>query len=89
MREVKYITTRILENSNGDKKGKIRVVVYKDEPSTAYVRYICPECGYQEETSLPWKKPLIVKCSNCGYKMKIVNLLRQFKKERKSNKQYS
>lgn len=86
MREVKYITTRVLENSKGEKKGKIRVIVYKDEPNIACVRYLCPECNHQEETTLPWKKPLIVKCSNCEYKMKIVNLLRQFKKERKKNK---
>lgn len=73
MGEYKYVTNRILENKKGEEKGKIRVLV-KADSNTAEVSYVCPECGFSEETKKEWKRPFSVKCSKCGFLMRLPRL---------------
>jgi len=81
--KIKYITTRDLKNSRGEVKGKIRVLVWKNS-DVANVHYKCPECGHEERTTKPWKRPFSVKCSNCGYLIRVPRLKSEIKKELKS-----
>ena len=77
MKEVKYITTRSLENG----KGKVRVVVFKDEPNIAYVKYKCPKCGYESELKKEWKRPFYFNCEKCNHKISVPRLLYEIKKK--------
>lgn len=83
MSNVRYLTTRELQNSEGKVTGMIKVLVPKDS-NDAKVKYTCPECGKGAETTEEWKKPFAVKCKFCGHSMKLVKLLAQFKKEKKA-----
>ena len=82
--KIRYITTRDLKNSKGEVTGKIRVLVLKGE-TEALVEYTCPECGYHEKTKKPWKRPFSVKCSNCGYLIRVPKLKTLIKKELKQS----
>jgi predicted RNA-binding Zn-ribbon protein involved in translation (DUF1610 family) len=79
---IEYITTRNLENREGEIKGKIRVLKLK-EAEFAKVEYVCPECGFEEKTEKEWKKPFSINCSNCGFLMRIKSLRYEIKKMRK------
>ena len=83
--KIAYITTRDLKNSKGEVTGRIRVLVLKGE-TDAYVEYTCPECGYHEKTRKPWKRPFSVKCSNCGYLIRVPRLKNEIKKELKASR---
>ncbi|MCD6402919.1 MAG: hypothetical protein J7K98_01160 [Candidatus Aenigmarchaeota archaeon] len=82
--KIRYITTRDLKNSKGEVTGKIRVLVLKDSDE-AMVSYTCPECGYTEKTTKKWKRPFSVRCSNCGYLIRVPRLKNEIKKELKTN----
>lgn len=82
----KYITNRTLLNRKGEEKGKIRVVV-KNGSNTAETDYTCPECGHSEHLNLTWKKPFNVKCTKCGFLVKIARLKDEMKKEKKKHKE--
>lgn len=69
MDEIRYVTTRVLENSSGQSKGRIRILVLKDE-TDASVDYTCPECGFGEKKRQLWERPFNVKCGKCGYLIK-------------------
>jgi len=84
-KKLEYITTRELENSAGKITGKIRVIMWKGE-NVAHVDYTCPECGFSEKTTVPWKKPFSVKCGNCGYLIRVPRLKTLIKKELKAVK---
>ena len=58
---IQYITNRELKNSKGEIKGKVRIIKYKEE-KLARVKYKCPECGYEGEMKLPFKKPFRFSC---------------------------
>ncbi|MBI3413017.1 MAG: hypothetical protein HY051_02990 [Candidatus Aenigmarchaeota archaeon] len=83
MSNVKYLTTRELQNDEGKVTGMIKVLVPKDS-NDAKVKYVCPMCVKGAETTEEWKKPFSVKCGFCGHTMKLSNLLAQFKKEKKA-----
>ena len=83
MSNVKYLTTRELQNDKGEVTGMIKVFVPKDS-NNAKVKYTCPMCLKGAETTEEWKKPFAVKCKFCGHNMKLVKLLAQFKKEKKA-----
>jgi len=80
-----YITNRTLEDENGKVTGKIRVLVRKGS-TTAEVDYICPKCKHNEHTEKEWKKPFSVKCSACGYLIRVPSLKSQIKREKKKAK---
>lgn len=79
---IEYITTRNLENSSGQIKGKIKIIKTKEEPE-ATIEYTCPECGFTETKKDVWKKPFSIKCSKCGFLIKVSSLKSAIKKERK------
>jgi ssDNA-binding Zn-finger/Zn-ribbon topoisomerase 1 len=81
---IEYITTRNLENSSGKITGKIRIIKNKGE-SKANVEYICPECNFTENKKEVWKKPFSIRCSKCGYLIKVPSLRTEIKKMRKQN----
>ncbi|MFH0890347.1 MAG: hypothetical protein V1836_04395 [Candidatus Aenigmatarchaeota archaeon] len=83
MSNVRYLTSRELTNDKGEMTGSIKVLVPKDT-NTAKVKYVCPMCLKSEETTEEWKKPFSIKCKFCGYTMKLLKLLAQFKKEKKA-----
>ncbi|MEM7821266.1 MAG: hypothetical protein QXX38_00385 [Candidatus Aenigmatarchaeota archaeon] len=82
MSNIQYITTRILQNSSGENKGRVRVVVLKGE-TRAMVEYTCPECSYSEKKFETWKKPFGFKCSNCNLWIKVPSLRSEIKKMKK------
>ena len=71
-----YHTQRKLENG-----GKIRVLVLN---GVAHVEYICPNCGHYEYLTKEWKRPFSVKCSNCGYLIRVQKMKYLIKKEMKN-----
>ncbi len=80
---IEFITTRELD------PGKVRIVKLKEE-SDALVEYTCPKCGFNERRKEAWQEPLVtgkgtkkkflVKCSNCGYGIKLLKLKKKKKK---------
>ena len=82
MGQFKYITNRTLKNNTGQEKGKIRVLVRADS-DTAEVDYVCPECSFGEHVEQEWKRPFSVKCSKCGFIIKIAKLKDEMKKDKK------
>ncbi|MBI2085278.1 MAG: hypothetical protein HYT71_02060 [Candidatus Aenigmarchaeota archaeon] len=83
MSNVRYLTSRELQNDQGKVTGMIKVLVPKDS-NDAKVKYVCPMCLKGEDTTAEWKKPFAVECKFCGHKMKLSKLLAQFKKDKKA-----
>lgn len=81
---IEYITTRNLQNSSGQIKGKIRVIKLLEE-AEANVDYTCPECLYTEKRKEVWKKPFSIRCSKCGFLIKVPSLRAEIKKMRKQS----
>jgi ssDNA-binding Zn-finger/Zn-ribbon topoisomerase 1 len=79
---LEYITTRTLENSKGEVKGKIRILKMKEELK-ASVEYTCPECNFSEKRKELWKKPFSIRCSRCNFLIKVPSLRAEIKKKRK------
>lgn len=92
---LEYITTRDLRNKAGEERGKVRIVKMMEE-SDAAVELACPECGNSEKRREAWKEPFVtgekknkvftLACGGCGFKVKLINLEKQAKKEAKSRK---
>jgi ribosomal protein L37AE/L43A len=78
--EIRYITTRDLQNSSGEFKGKIRVIVLKGE-SIANIDLTCPECGHHQNKKQEFKLPLSLACEKCGFKIKLESLRKEIKKK--------
>lgn len=85
MDEIRYITTRVLENSSGQNKGRIRVLVLRGE-TDASVEYTCPECGFNENKRQVWVRPFNVKCGKCSYLIRVSSMKAEIKRMRKKNK---
>lgn len=83
MRKYRYITNRALKNNSGEEKGRIRVMV-KTGSETAEAEYTCPECGFSEHIEKPWARPFSVKCSKCGFLMRLAKMKDEMKKEKKA-----
>ena len=82
MGKYRYITNRTVLNKQGEEKGRIRVLVPADS-DTAQVDYKCPECGNEEHVEKPWKRPFSVKCSKCGFLIRLPRLKDEIKKSKK------
>jgi ssDNA-binding Zn-finger/Zn-ribbon topoisomerase 1 len=88
---IEYITTRELQDSSGQAKGKIRILKLAEE-SEAAAEYTCPECGFAEKRKEIWKEPFIegsgtsqkfnVVCKKCGFKIKLMKLKKEAKKKK-------
>lgn len=81
MGNYKYITNRTLLNKEGKETGNIAVMVRNDS-DTAQFKYRCPECGNSEQGEKEWKKPFSIKCSKCGFLMRLSKLKDEIKKEK-------
>ncbi len=77
----RYITNRAVENSSGRVTGNIAVRVPRDS-DTAEVRYACPECQHTEATKKEWKRPFSVKCSKCGFLIRVPRLKDEIKRDK-------
>ncbi len=85
MGNFKYITNRTLLNGVGVESGNIAVLVRNDSDE-ADVRYRCPECGFSGQTRKPWKRPFSVKCSKCGFLIRLPRLKDEVKREKRMAK---
>jgi len=89
--QIQYITTRPLENSKGEVKGKIRIIKLVDE-AEATVELTCPECSFSEKRKEAWEEPFVVgerankkfnvACSKCGFKKRLLKLKKEMKKKK-------
>jgi RNase P subunit RPR2 len=81
MGKFRYITNRSLKNSSGLENGRIRVLV-RIGSDNAEVDYTCPECEHSEHVEQKWKRPFSVKCSKCGFLIRLPRLKDEIKRER-------
>ena len=89
---LEYITTRDLENSLGQPKGKIRILKVREE-SEANVEVTCPECRHTEKRKEPWEEPFVsdtgknqkfnLVCNKCGFNINVLKLKKEVKKKKK------
>ncbi len=81
-RKYRYVTNRSVGNNAGEKTGKIRVFV-KVGSDTAGVDYVCPECSNSDHTEKEWKRPFSVKCSKCGFLIRLPRMKDEMKREKR------
>lgn len=81
-RKYRFVSNRRTKNKAGEEKGRMRVLV-RTGSDTAEVDYTCPECGFSEHVNTDWKRPFSVKCSKCGFLIKLPRLKDQMRRERK------
>lgn len=89
--QIEYITTRTLENSKGEAKGKVRILKLV-ENSFAQVEFKCPECGFEGKWEEAWKEPFVqgkginqkfnLKCKKCNFSIKLLKLKKEIKKKK-------
>jgi DNA-directed RNA polymerase subunit RPC12/RpoP len=89
---LEYITTRILANSKGEEKGKVRIIKMAED-TFATVELTCPECGFTESRKENWSVPFTegegknqkfnIRCSKCGFSVKLMKLKKEVKKKQK------
>jgi predicted RNA-binding Zn-ribbon protein involved in translation (DUF1610 family) len=84
-RKYRFVSNRILKNSEGEEKGKIMVIV-RTGSDIAETDYECPECGFKEHVEPEWKRPFSVSCSKCGFVMRLPKLKDEMKREKKQRK---
>lgn len=85
MNKYKFVSNRLMKNSKGEEKGKMRVIV-PSGTETAHMDYVCPECGLAKHEETPWIRPFSFKCPKCGFLMKLPKLKEEIKKEKKQVK---
>ena len=72
--ELAYITTRKLENEQGEKTGTVLLYRKKGEEEFRY-KLTCPHCGTEQKSRVLFKRrPYRIKCSNCGKSILIEKL---------------
>ncbi len=81
-RKYRFVTNRVLKNSKGEEKGRLKVMV-KTGSDTAGTDYTCPECGHSEHVEITFVRPFKVRCSECGLLMKVSKLKDDIKREKK------
>jgi ssDNA-binding Zn-finger/Zn-ribbon topoisomerase 1 len=79
----KYITNRTIFNDQGKETGRIAVLV-RNGSDDADVKYTCPECEFSEQTKRPWKRPFSLKCSKCGFLIRLPRLKDEMKRKKKT-----
>jgi rubredoxin len=85
MGKYKFVSNRVMKNSKGEEKGKMRVMVLSGT-ETAHIDYVCPECGLGKHEETPWVRPFALKCPKCGFVLKLPKLKDEIKKEKKQAK---
>ncbi len=84
-RKYSFVSNRVLKNSNGEEKGRMRVLV-PTGTETAQVDYVCPECGLSGRIETAWMRPFSFKCGKCGFVLKLPKLKDEIKKDKKQAK---
>ena len=79
---IEYVTNRELKNKNGQITGRIRVLKLK-ENSKATIDFTCPNCRFSERRESEFKLPFVMECSKCGNPLKLIQLKKEMKKEKK------
>jgi peptide subunit release factor 1 (eRF1) len=82
MGNYRYITNRTLLSRAGREAGNIAVLV-PNGTDMARVRYKCPECGHSEQGEREWRRPFSVRCSGCGFLIRLSRLKDEIKKEKR------
>lgn len=82
MGQYSYVTNRTLKNKAEKETGKLRAFVLTGS-NIAEVDYTCPECLFSEHTKAEFKRPFSVKCSKCGFLLRILKIKDEIKKEKK------
>jgi len=87
--QIEYITTRNLENSKGEVKGRVRILKLIGEEE-AIVEFTCPECSSVENRKESWIEPFAIgtgakqifniKCRKCEFSVKLLKLKREMKR---------
>ncbi len=73
MGNYRYITNRTLQDKSGNEKGRIQVLV-RNGSDKAEGKYQCPECDHKGTVDQEFKRPLSVRCKDCGFLMKLPKL---------------
>jgi RNase P subunit RPR2 len=81
----RYITNRPLNNKAGEPAGSIRARVKVDSDKIEGF-YKCPECQHNGKVDQEFKRPVNVKCEECGFLMRVPKLKDQMKKDKKKKK---
>lgn len=81
-RKYRFVTNRLLKNKNGEEKGRLKAMV-KTGSDTAEADYTCPECGHSEHLEVEFVRPFKVRCSKCGFLMRVSKLKDEMKREKK------
>jgi len=84
-RKYRFVSNRVIKNSKGEDRGKMRVLVPHDS-GNAQVDYVCPECGLSKHVETAWERPFSVRCSKCDFLMKLPKLKDEVKKDKKQAK---
>ncbi len=79
---IEYITTRELKNKVGQANGKIRILKLKENPR-ASIDFTCPECRFSQKKESEFKIPFLMNCAKCGNLVKIIELKKEMKKQKK------
>jgi RNase P subunit RPR2 len=92
---IEFITTRELENKDGEVTGKVRIAKLKEEDK-AMVDFTCPMCGRKERWEEDWTDPFVtgtksnkkmrVVCKGCGHRVTVLKLKKQIAKDKKKAK---
>ena len=74
VKELAYITSRKLENDEGEKTGTVVMWRKKGEEEFGY-KLTCPYCATEQESRAEFKRrPYRVRCSNCNKSIMIEKL---------------
>ena len=74
IKNIAYITTRKLQDSNGENSGEVVMWRRKGEEEFNY-KLKCPYCEEEQESSINLKKrPYRLKCAKCGKSIMIEKL---------------
>lgn len=84
-RKYRFVSNRVLKNRKEEETGRMRVLI-RTGSDIAETDYECPECGFKEHVTPEWSRPFSVKCSKCGFNMKLPKLKDEMKREKKKRK---
>lgn len=74
IKELAYITSRKLQNADGETTGTVLLWRKKGEEEFGY-KLKCPHCETEQESSIMFKKrPYRVRCNNCDKSIMIEKL---------------
>ncbi len=70
----------------GETEHRVKVWVFKDEPTKANVEYSCPYCGNKDSMQIDYVEPVEFPCGKCGKIIKVPKLDKRLSKKGKKAK---